>query len=46
MKVSVTPRLRSSVKAVIQNLAPSPPVGPTHIPNTSRSPSMLTPIAT
>lgn len=29
-----------------QNFAPSPPVGPTHIPSTSRSPWRLTPMAT
>ena len=44
MKTSATPRLRSSVSTVIQNLAPSPPAGPTHMPNTSRSPSRLTPM--
>lgn len=30
----------------IHCFAPSPPVGPSHMPNTSRSPSKLTPIAT
>ena len=31
---------------LIQNLAPSPPAGPTHKPSTSRSPSRLMPMAT
>src|SRR4051812_37035719 len=46
MKASARPRLRSSVRTIIQNLAPSPPAGPTHRPNTSRSPSKVTPMTT
>ncbi len=43
-KVSLTPRLRRSVRTAIQNFAPSPPV-PAHKPRTSFSPARLTPIA-
>ena len=39
-------RYRPVVCTVIQNFAPSPPVGPTHMPRTSRWPSRLIPIAT
>ena len=46
INASWMPRFRSSVSIVIHCFAPSPPVGPSHIPSTSRSPSMFTPIAT
>lgn len=48
MNASWMPRLRSSVSTLIhyENLTPSPPVGPTHMPATSRSPSKFTPMAT
>jgi len=46
MHTSLTPRLRSSVSIPIHTLAPSPPVGPTHMPSTSRYPSTLMPMAT
>jgi hypothetical protein len=43
-KVSLTPRLRRSVRTLIQNFAPSPPV-PAHSPRTSFSPPKVTPMA-
>ena len=41
---ALPPRLRRSVRTLIQNFAPSPPV-PGHSPSTSFSPLSVTPIA-
>jgi len=46
ISASATPRFLSSVSIVIHCFAPSPPVGPSQRPSTSRSPSRLTPMAT
>ena len=46
INASARPRFLSSVSMVAHCLAPSPPVGPSHRPSTSRSPAKLTPMAT
>jgi hypothetical protein len=46
INTSPMPRLRSSVMTESQNFGDSPPVGPTHRPKMSRSPSMLMPMTT
>jgi hypothetical protein len=45
MQQSSTPRLRSSVSTPSQYFAPSPP-SPSHSPRMSRSPPVVTPMAT
>ena len=46
ISASTRPRFLSSVSIVAHCLAPSPPVGPSHRPSTSRSPAKSTPMAT
>ena len=43
INASVRPRFLSSVSIVAHCLAPSPPVGPSHRPSTSRSPARIDP---